>query len=186
LADIAALDGYFVRRGSLRGKRRRQKEVDVLLAVDMLSHSHRRNTDRMMLLGGDLDFRPLVEALVDQGTIVTVDCDARGSKELTLAADSQKLLTLRELWDISTGRMSMAAGKAWPQVLGNKPQAYREVQDCNVAGVPGQLLAGPGDAWIIDVDRFGLAHRLPRFYMHADRSRLMRFVEAEFATVEWS
>src|SRR5271170_1987248 len=60
---IGELNGVHVRYGSLKGsgKKRRQKEVDVLLAVDMLTHGYDGNMGRAVLIAGDLDFRPVVE-----------------------------------------------------------------------------------------------------------------------------
>jgi uncharacterized LabA/DUF88 family protein len=69
--EIDQLKGFHVRWGSLKGKRkgkpRRQKEVDVLLAVDMLSHAFDRNMKRAVLISGDLDFRPVVAEAVRRG-----------------------------------------------------------------------------------------------------------------------
>lgn len=66
---IRSLNGVHVRLGSLRGtpKRFRQKEVDVLLATDMLTHGYDGNMRQAILIAGDLDFRPIVEALVRRG-----------------------------------------------------------------------------------------------------------------------
>jgi uncharacterized LabA/DUF88 family protein len=63
-----------MRLGSLRGapKKRRQKEVDVLLAADMLTHGYDGNMDKAILIAGDLDFRRVVEALVRRGVFVEV------------------------------------------------------------------------------------------------------------------
>ena len=61
---IDDLDGFFVRLGSLTGRKpRRQKKVDILLAVETLDHAVRRNMDRAILLTGDRDFEPLVNSL---------------------------------------------------------------------------------------------------------------------------
>jgi uncharacterized LabA/DUF88 family protein len=63
-ARIRSTRAVHLRSGTLTGhRRRRQKEVDVLLAVDMLTHGFNRNMTHATLLAGDLDFRPIVEAL---------------------------------------------------------------------------------------------------------------------------
>ena len=81
------------RRGRGSGKRVDQKEVDVLMAVDMLTHAHRKNADRMSFVAGDLDFRPLLEALVREGTYVTLVFDPRSiAEELAQAADALRPL----------------------------------------------------------------------------------------------
>jgi len=66
---IRSVYGVHRQLGTLAGRRRgkkerRQKEVDVLLAVGMLTHGFNKNMSRAVLLSGDLDFRPVVEALV--------------------------------------------------------------------------------------------------------------------------
>ena len=38
----------------------------------MLSHAHRKNMHKTTLLTGDLDFKPLVDALVQDGMFVTL------------------------------------------------------------------------------------------------------------------
>ncbi len=53
---IRSVVGAHVRRGSLTGKnekKRRQKEVDILLTVDMMNHAIRQNMKRAVLLAGD-------------------------------------------------------------------------------------------------------------------------------------
>jgi uncharacterized LabA/DUF88 family protein len=89
-ANISSEADTHVRLGSMTGtyKRRRQKEVDILLTVDMLKHAERRNMDTAILMSGDGDFRPLVEALVEMGLFAWVVADIKHtSRELRLAAD---------------------------------------------------------------------------------------------------
>lgn len=106
LRSIQRLDGFFVRLGSVTGRRPsklRQKEVDVLLAVDMLEHSFRKNMDVAFLLAGDRDFAPLVESVVRLGTRVQIFYDPRSaSQQLCDAADSALALTVDDLWGWST------------------------------------------------------------------------------------
>jgi uncharacterized LabA/DUF88 family protein len=76
---IRALDGFHVGLGSLSGtsKKKRQKEVDIRLAVEMLDHAFRRNMSSAGLIAGDLDFVPLVESLVRLGTWVDIFYDPK-------------------------------------------------------------------------------------------------------------
>jgi uncharacterized LabA/DUF88 family protein len=102
---IRALSGFHVRLGSLKGtpKKPRQKEVDVLLASDMLTHGYDGNMARAVLIAGDLDFRPIVEALVRRGVFVDVWFEMRsGAKELPTAADFGRALTFHELYSWSS------------------------------------------------------------------------------------
>lgn len=87
LRAIRAVDGYHVPIGDLRGKTARQKKVDVMIAVDMLIHTVRRNMDRCVLLAGDVDFQPLLEALVREGMRVGVWHPPEASEDFLGAAD---------------------------------------------------------------------------------------------------
>ncbi len=103
---IRSVVGAHVRLGSLTGrgeKRRRQKEVDILLTVDMMNHAIRQNMKRAVLLTGDRDFKPVVESLVQMGMFVEVAGDARHtSQQLVGAADSSKLLELQDYFVFSS------------------------------------------------------------------------------------
>jgi uncharacterized LabA/DUF88 family protein len=74
---LRELDKYHVyegdqRRASNRKERPEQKKVDVLIAVDMLLHTVRRNMHKAALLTGDRDFVPLIQALVREGMDVSL------------------------------------------------------------------------------------------------------------------
>lgn len=55
-----------------RTKARGSKRVDISLAVDMLSHAHRGNYDLAVLVAGDEDYVPLVEAVAAEGRRVAL------------------------------------------------------------------------------------------------------------------
>lgn len=87
---IQAVKGCHVQLGKITGEggRKRQKEVDILLAVDMMNHAIRQNMGHAFLLAGDRDFRPVVKSLVDLGIFVTVRGDVRNTAvELRQGAD---------------------------------------------------------------------------------------------------
>jgi uncharacterized LabA/DUF88 family protein len=87
---IQSLPKFHVRYGSLTGenRKRRQKKVDVQLAVDALEHAFRRNMTHAILMAGDLDFAPLVDCLVRVGTRVTVMYErTSATSDLYRAAD---------------------------------------------------------------------------------------------------
>lgn len=93
---IREIHGTHIRLGSLTGsaKNKRQKKVDILLAVDMMNHATRRNMSKATLLSGDRDFEPVVESLVEMGLFVEVAGDERHtSKYLAHAADSYRKIT---------------------------------------------------------------------------------------------
>jgi uncharacterized LabA/DUF88 family protein len=96
---IDRVPGVHVCYGVLsQGRKRQQKEVGVSLAVDMLTHSFSKNMDEAVLLAGDRDFRPVVEAIVRLGTLVKVAYEPRSaSRELARAADSEKEIDITTL-----------------------------------------------------------------------------------------
>jgi uncharacterized LabA/DUF88 family protein len=78
----------FPRRSS-----RRSKRVDITLATEMLTHAHRGNFDIAVLVAGDEDYVPLVEAVKSEGRRVAVWFFENGlSQALRRSAD--------HFWDI--------------------------------------------------------------------------------------
>jgi len=73
-ARLRRMEGYHVHLGETVGVggKARQKGVDVQLTTHMLTHSFRGTVERAILIAGDGDFVPLVKALVDEGTYVTL------------------------------------------------------------------------------------------------------------------
>ncbi|MEP0874144.1 NYN domain-containing protein [Trichocoleus desertorum AS-A10] len=99
--SIQEVEGFHVQLGTLvgDGKKRRQKEVDILLAVDMMNHAIRGNMDKAVLLSGDRDFRPLVQSLIQMGTYVLIASDEESTaKEFIWAADSHHKITFFDLY----------------------------------------------------------------------------------------
>lgn len=104
LNKIREVEGCHVQLGSLsgKGKKKRQKEVDVLLAVQMMEHAFRGNITKAVLLSGDKDFRPLVESLVRLGLFVEVAADQNHiSSDLIHSADANKKLSIDEYFEFS-------------------------------------------------------------------------------------
>jgi len=101
---VRSLSGFHVRPGSVRpGKKREQKEVDVSLAVDMMEHGFNGSMSKAVLIAGDVDFRPVVEALVRHG--VFVDVWYHGSsiaQELPGAADFGHAIRFRQMYSWNT------------------------------------------------------------------------------------
>ena len=99
-------DHVHVYEGDARRRRRRgleQKMVDVMLAVDMLTHSFRRNMQRATLLTGDQDFKPLLDALVLEGMLVTLLYPmGETNPELIAASDRRRAITLHDLSEMIT------------------------------------------------------------------------------------
>src|SRR5690242_3733672 len=87
-AKISSIENTHVKLGSMTGtyKNRRQKGVDISLAVDALRHAERGNMKVALLVSGDGDFKPLVQTLVEMGLFAWVMGDKKHtSEELRLA-----------------------------------------------------------------------------------------------------
>lgn len=100
---LRSLNGWHVSEGVGKWNRKRgssQKEVDILIAVDMLTHTHRRNMEELRFIAGDRDFRPLIEAVVSDGMYVTLWYGEHNtSDDLIHAADSKRALDIFELYN---------------------------------------------------------------------------------------
>lgn len=53
-------------------REKRSKRVDITLATEMLTHAHRKNYDIAVLVSGDEDYVPLVEAVKSEGRQVVL------------------------------------------------------------------------------------------------------------------
>ncbi len=96
-AKIERVPGFHVRTGDARHRKKRgmeQKMVDVHLAVDALSMASRGLFNAVTLTTSDLDFRPLLNALVEMGVDVTLQYRERATNDdLIAAADSAYPIT---------------------------------------------------------------------------------------------
>jgi len=99
---LRSLDRFHVYEGTARYRDKRrgqeQKQVDIMIAVDMLTHSFRRNMHEATLLTGDLDFKPLIDALVQEGMYVSLWFPkGRTNYELVDSADSRQAITIHNV-----------------------------------------------------------------------------------------
>lgn len=102
LDRLNSLDGFHLREGTLSRDQKRQKQVDVALAVECLTHAFQKNVWHVTLVAGDQDFKPLVDALIQTGTHVHVMYEPKsGSRRLYRAADVAQPVTVRELCGLS-------------------------------------------------------------------------------------
>lgn len=103
--ELRAKDRFHVYEGDVRRARSRrerpeQKKVDVMIAVDMLTHSFKRNMHRATLLTSDLDFTPLISALVQEGMFVTLWYPPKDTHvDLIAAADGKIPLQIDSIYD---------------------------------------------------------------------------------------
>jgi len=83
-----------------RGKRREQKGVDVLLAIECLMHAIRNNIDEAAIMTSDLDFFPLFEALLQTRTKSLLRYQlGKTSDALVQAADFAEPVTAVDFFD---------------------------------------------------------------------------------------
>lgn len=120
LDHLCSLDRFHVYEGDVRRSSARrgpeQKKIDVMIAVDMLTHSFRRNMHEATLLTGDLDFKPLIDALVHEGMFVTLWYPpGETAKELIAAADRSRTLNVREIHDALAAPRPFTSPKAYSQ-----------------------------------------------------------------------
>lgn len=93
--DIGTTPNFNVRPALTRGsRRRRQKGVDVLLAIECFTHALRNNVDEATVMTSDLDLYPLFEALLQTRTKSQL-LYQRGSTspDLIQSADQARALT---------------------------------------------------------------------------------------------
>ena len=108
LDRLEKLTNFKIRRGEKQkqGFHFVQKQVDIQLAVDMITLS-KSNIQNIILISGDSDFIPAVKYVQDQGTRVylwTAKKDKNG--ELARNGDGANALTQEVLVSYSTGRHS--------------------------------------------------------------------------------
>ena len=106
LDRISAHAGYHVRSGEVRPKKRsgnEQKMVDVQLAVSVMSFAHRDIISRAAILTSDLDFKPLIDAVVEMGVDVTLVFQPdHANPALVRAADNAIALEFRQVYGLLT------------------------------------------------------------------------------------
>jgi uncharacterized LabA/DUF88 family protein len=123
---IQSNHGFHVRLGSLSGssKKFRQKEVDILLAVEMLDNAFRKNMTSVALIAGDLDFAPLVDSLVRLGTWVDVYHDPKSiAPGLLASADRATPLVFHNYYALCDAEFQ--SGHPLPQT--QMPAAWQPV-----------------------------------------------------------
>jgi len=186
-SSVRSISGFHVRPGSVRqGKRREQKEVDVLLAVDMLTHGFNGSMSKAVLLAGDVDFRPVVEALVRHGVFVDVWYHRNSfAQELPGAADFGHEIRFRQLHSWNTDafkdahripREDLHAGAPYGELVkvGSVAGQGAELRRYQAAAGPNTLslwiTVAPGDTLCI------------RDY---DEKLIEQYVAAQYAPIQW-
>jgi len=186
---IAMLRGFHVREGVVRSGRNRkeQKMVDILIAVDMLAHTMRKNMDCAVLMTGDLDFQPLLDALVDAGMYTILRSDPRTTAgDLMAAADESHPITISDIYAWSTD--SFRTSHPFPQGLST---SSRDEIRSAIMVATGQTVSGDKIELYHDGSNFCItfpdhSNKDYNFYIrHNDRSFLERYVSDTRCKFAW-
>ena len=71
-----------------------EKGIDVQLTTDMLTHSYKDNYDVAILVAGDSDFAPVLQAVKDNGEHVEVALFGRGGSSQQLRKVADRVITI--------------------------------------------------------------------------------------------
>jgi uncharacterized LabA/DUF88 family protein len=182
------LDRWHVIKGVTAGKgdKARQKNVDVQIAVDMLTHSYRRNVRRMAFLAGDQDFAPLVDAVAREGMDVELWYEERSvNKELLYAADTQRKLDIYTVYDFLTPQFQKQ--HPLPRRLGEIGKAIDNavLLQSGVGNEEDIELYQAGDQYVIfHTDRFNEGRFMT--IRSTDLRLLKKAYESTYGRVVWS
>ncbi len=105
MGEITKLERWAVRLGKLQRRRDgykeyyEQKRVDVLLSVDMVRHSAAGHIQHAIVVAGDSDFIPAIEATKDSGATVTLWYGEENTvhKDLLSLADSVNQMNIKKI-----------------------------------------------------------------------------------------
>jgi uncharacterized LabA/DUF88 family protein len=188
---IDKMEGVHVRYGYLApGKKRNQKEVDVLLVVDMLTHAFNKNMDEAVLVSGDRDFRPVVESIVRRGTLVKVAYDPRnGSRPLARAADNEMEIDITALCRWIKLDKYDNAHKHFPQAMLHQhctADPFMNIPGYRKGRVgPNRLAIGlceQNGLWYASVQINALDYSS---YTFQDKAKLLEFVSVQCGEITW-
>lgn len=191
---IRRVSGSHVRYGTLKGKsnkgrERRQKEIDILLAVDMMNHAMRKNIDEAILLAGDMDFVPVVESLVEMGCFVRVMADARHvAQELIEAADDFYELEFKDYHRVASEelRNKYPIPRRISSLMLPTEQGYTFLKSGQCAGKDIELykMMRPGSEQEYFIRNDNHSSLLNRVYK--DLERLELFYKLQFEEIKWN
>ena len=180
---IQSTEGFHVRLGSLSGKanKKRQKKVDVLLAVEALDHAFRKNMAQACLITGDLDFAPLVESLVKLGIYVRVMYQPRSAaRELYAAGDVAYPIQLVDVYSWSSTDFQQK--HPLPFALANGPRPAEAVLKIGTAKNKLVELHGQNGVYRIYAPVWDHASLEVNF---SDFALLERYFGMMYAPIEW-
>ena len=180
---LRALPGWHVSEGLARHRKRErqeQKEVDILIAVDMLTHTHRKNMHRLTFVSGDQDFAPLLEAVVRDGMYVELLYPAgRTGPDLMHFADVAKPMDVDFMHSMSTP--TFRKENTIPDRCGESVNAPGDgilVSEGLLSGVPYAKVwrgASTGDFTVKTIQGDGLNQNTFWTVRHKDEERAKRY-----------
>ena len=203
--QIEMVPGMQVREGYLVYQKKRgrvQKKVDVLLAVDMLNNAVRRNISRAILIAGDGDFVPVVEAIKEYGTYVVLYSEPKTTApELRLKADEYHPINLDRLcrWSLRENRDGQLYRQTFPQTVYQRLHSHAALANDRGARIdrtgyveregsqyPVSEIKKPGQGetrMLVVVDwPNGVS---AEYYFH-DPDTLQKYVEANHGPITWN
>lgn len=185
ISRIRSRPGMHLSPGTLsRGRRRTQKEIDVLLTVEMLTHGFNKNMTHAIFVAGDLDFRPVVEALVGIGVFVNLWYEKRSIAEgLIDAADLGSELNWHALYGWNTAAFQ---AKHHPPAHSMEHAPVITAESARVGYSEGRsvemLKSSAHGPFILRVERSDGVH----WFEHRDREVLERYFSMSFSTsIQW-
>ena len=96
LTSLNLQDHFEIRTGKLQESERgfHQKQVDILLAIDMIKLALKNKIQHIILITGDSDFVPAVQYVKEEGVLVHLrHAEKTWSKELSQVCDSSRTLS---------------------------------------------------------------------------------------------
>jgi hypothetical protein len=143
------------------------------------------------LLAGDLDFKPLVDALVNLGTHVHVFYEHRSaSKPLYRAADVAQAITLRQFWEWSsveyrkaqpaphTYQTGLGQGTHPPGIVTLDSQGTWSNHEIRLYGTKDH------ESWILAL--MGIDGDVTTVFAFPNRERLLQYFELLYGPVMWN
>lgn len=187
LSRVSEARGCHIRLGVLKGqgKEKRQKKVDVLLAVDMLTHAANKNMTKALLLAGDLDFQPAIESLVQLGIFVELIADDKHTApELAWAASSYTKLTFNHYYSWSD--RTLKEKYHLPDTSNNGRLILKETKAVKTGSLDGKaitLYATEGKFYLCPTI---VGDEAPIYFVHDDPERLELYLKLQGRNVVWN
>jgi hypothetical protein len=157
-----------------------------MLAVELLTHAFRENLDAATLLAGDLDFKPVVDALIGLGTWVEVRyVRSHAATRLLAAADQQAEINLVTFYQWSGPQFQRThAFPAAEGVAAGVPGGWHVADRGRLKEKDALLLRHDDGQYAIQISRHTDTNDLRVAFQ--DREKLGQYMEMVYGEIEWS